>query len=213
MRLLIGTLREEGLLDDTIIMFISDHGDMLGNHNLWAKSQMYENSAKIPMILVPTINDSRVTTQQQDARFAALRDVMPTLLDLCNIPIPESVEGESLIKDDRREYLCCEHYEDERSVRMIRVDEFKLIWFPVGNHIQLFDLKNDHQEMHDIGNDASCAKIRDRLVKLLIENLYGKDLDWIEGGKLVGEADRNIDGPSAPEFKPRRDLNSQRGWR
>ncbi len=212
-RLLIGTLREEGVLDNTIIMFISDHGDMLGNHNLWAKTQMYENSAKIPMILAPTFDDNRIAHQHQDGRFAALRDVMPTLLDLCNIPIPETVEGESLIRDEKREYLCCEHNEDDKAVRMIRADEFKLIWFPVGNHIQLFDLKNDPQEMHDLGNDTSCAKIRERLTNLLIENLYGKDLDWIEGGKLVGEADRNIDDPSAPEYKPRRDLNSQRGWR
>lgn len=212
-RLLIGTLREERLLDNTILMFISDHGDMLGNHNLWAKPPMYEYSAKIPLILVPPVGDSRVMIQKQDERLTALRDVMPTLLDLCNIPIPATVEGKSLINDDKREYLYCEHYEDERSIRMIRADEFKLIWYPVGNHIQLFDLKNDPREMHDLGTDPSCEKVRERLSSLLIENLYGKDLDWVKEGKLVGEPAKDIDHSSAPEFKPRRDLNGQRGWR
>ena len=52
-RLLIGTLREVGELDNTIIMFTSDHGDMLGHHGLWAMPLMYEYSAKVPLILVP----------------------------------------------------------------------------------------------------------------------------------------------------------------
>ena len=52
LRIIIGTLREEGLLNGTIICFTSDHGDMLGNHNMWAKRLFYEYSTNIPMILV-----------------------------------------------------------------------------------------------------------------------------------------------------------------
>ena len=212
-RLLIGTLREEELLDNTTIMFISDHGDMLGNHNLWAKTQMYEGSAKIPMILVPPVDETRLGIHQVDDRLTALRDVMPTLLDLCNLPIPKTVEGKSLITDFKREYLCCEHNEDERAVRMIRADEFKLIYYPLGNCMQLFDLKNDPQELHDLSDDSSCAKIRERLTLLLIENLYGTDTKWIDGKNLVGEPDKKFNPRSAREFKTRRGLNSQRGWR
>ena len=212
-RLLIGNLREEGLLDNTIIMFISDHGDMLGNHNLWAKTQMYETSAKIPMILSPAVDDPRLKINQQDERLVALRDVMPTLLDLCNIPIPETVEGKSMITDFKREYLCCEHNEDERAVRMIRANEFKLIWYPVGNRIQLFDLKNDPREMHDLADEPAYAETRERMTLWLIENLYGNDLNWIEGKKLKGEPDRKFDPASSKEIKAGRGLNSQRGWR
>ena len=52
LRVLLGTLREEGELDNTIICFTSDHGDMLGNHGMWAKRLFYEYSANIPMILL-----------------------------------------------------------------------------------------------------------------------------------------------------------------
>ena len=48
LRVVIGTLREEGLLEDTIILFTSDHGDMLGKHGLWAKRMFYEESAQVP---------------------------------------------------------------------------------------------------------------------------------------------------------------------
>ena len=135
MRLVLGTLREEGLLDDTIIMLISDHGDMLGNHNLWAKPPMFEYSAKVPMILVPTANSQRVGQGAVDERFADLSDVMPTLLDLCDIPRPDTVEGRSLVSDPAREHAYCEHYEDQRSMRMVRWQNFKLIYYPCGNRI------------------------------------------------------------------------------
>ena len=139
LRLLIGMLREAELIDDTIIMFISDHGDMLGNHNLWAKPPMFEWSARIPMILVPTAAYDRAGHHQRDDRLAALRDVMPTLLDLCGVPIPDSVEGHSLLSGYRRDHIYCEHFEDDRAMRMVRTERHKLIWYPTGNRFQLFD--------------------------------------------------------------------------
>jgi len=105
MRLLIGTLREENLLNNTIIMFVSDHGDMLGNHNLWCKPPMFEWSAKISMILIPTAGYDRVSHHKVDNRLVCLRDVMPTLLELCDIPIPQTVEGHSLVSDYQRDHL------------------------------------------------------------------------------------------------------------
>ncbi|MCP4404290.1 MAG: sulfatase-like hydrolase/transferase [bacterium] len=206
-RLLIGTLWEEDLLDNTIIMLTCDHGDMLGNHNLWAKTLMYEGSAKIPMILQPTADYARTGHHRVDSRLAELRDVMPTLLDLCDIPIPETVEGYSLVSEQRREYLYGEHNENDEATRMIRTDRYKLIWYPVGNRLQLFDVDNDPQEMQDLSGEPGYGDVRARLTELLIENLYGCDLDWVQDGKLIGIPDK--------EFipAPNRNLNAQRGWR
>ena len=52
LRIVIGTLREEGVLDDTIVMIAGDHGEMLGDFGLFAKRTYYEGSGRIPMILV-----------------------------------------------------------------------------------------------------------------------------------------------------------------
>jgi len=206
-RLLIGALREESLLDNTILMFISDHGDMLGNHGLWGKPPMFEWSAKIPMILVPTAGYERAGHHRVDDRLASLRDVMPTLLDQCDIPIPDTVEGHSLVSEVKRDHLYCEHHEDDRAMRMVRADGHKLIWYPVGNRIQHFDLNNDPCEMHDLSEDSQFSDVRDRLTRLLVRNCYGSDLAWVQDGELKGLPDKEF------EPAPQRGLNAQRGWR
>ena len=207
MRLVIGTLREEGLLDDTIIMVTGDHGDMLGTHNLWAKPPMFEWAVKVPMILVPAAGDERLAHHTRDERLVALRDVMPTLLELCGIPIPQSVEGHSMLSDHSRDHLYCEHYECDSAMRMVRAEQYKLIWYPVGNRIQLFDLDSDPHEMHDLADDSDLADVRKRLTDFLLRNLYGGDLEWVKEGKLIGAPDKAFT-PS-----PNRGLSGQRGWR
>ena len=206
-RLLIGTLREEALLDNTIIMFTSDHGEMLGNHRLWAKPPMFEWSAKIPMILVPTAEYDRAGHHQEDNRLACLRDVMPTLLDMCGIPIPETVEGHSLVSDEKRDHLYCEHYEDDRAMRMVRVDQYKLIWYPVGNRFQLFDLSKDPNEMRDLSEEPERADLLERMQQLLVQNCYGTDLAWVKDNQLKGAPDKVF------QSTPDRGLLGQRGWR
>ncbi len=207
LRLVVGMLREEGLLDNTIIAFTSDHGDMLGDHGQYAKALLYESSAKVPLIIVPTADYEQLGHHQVDDRLAELCDIMPTLLDMAGIPIPETVEGQSLISAASREYLYAEHYEDDHATRMVRDDRFKLIYYPVGNHFQLFDIKNDPHELHDLANDPAWAEIRDDLETQMITNLYGTDQTWVSNGGLGGLPDKEF----APA--PNRGLTAQRGWR
>lgn len=207
MRLVIGTLREQGLLDNTMILVTSDHGDMLGNHNLFGKPPMLEYSVKIPMILVPHSGCERVGIGQVDERLAELRDVMPTVLDLCGIPIPKTVEGESLLSGMPRKHLYCELHEGAAAMRMIRADRYKLIWYPVGNRFQLFDLENDPMECEDLGQDPAHQSVVERLCALLRDELYGSDLGWVQDGKLVGEPNRAF----VPMIE--KGLVAQRGWR
>ncbi|MCB1124434.1 MAG: sulfatase-like hydrolase/transferase, partial [Verrucomicrobiae bacterium] len=89
LRVVIGTLREEGLLDNTIICFTSDHGDMLGNHGMWAKRLFYENSANVPMLLMGVKDDERVGHHRVENRVVGWQDIMPTLLDLAGVQIPD----------------------------------------------------------------------------------------------------------------------------
>ncbi len=207
-RLLIGTLREEGLLDDTVILFTSDHGDMLGNHGLWAKTVLFEHAVNIPMILsIPPSLGFQDRCGCTDTRIAALRDVMPTLLELCGIAVPGSVEGMSLLSGEKRNYLYGEHYEDEDAMRMVISGQYKLIWYPVGNRFQLFDLEADPMETEDLFAGDTYSEIFERLADILADNLYGSDSRWIDSGKLVGE-------PDIPcERTEDRTLRGQRGWR
>ena len=134
-RMVVGTLREEGILEDTILVFTSDHGHMVGEHGLWTMTPFYEMSAKIPLVVVPLSHDARFSSSGQDDRLAEFGDLMPTLLDLCDLPIPETVDGLSLAGQQRRDHLYGEHSEGAEATRMIRSGSFKLIYYPTGNHL------------------------------------------------------------------------------
>jgi arylsulfatase len=205
LRVLIGSLREEDELNNTIICFTTDHGDMLGNHGMWAKKLFYENSANIPMILLGAAGDKRVGVNQVDDRIVGWQDVMPTLLSLAGIPIPDTVEGIPMTGPQKRDYLYGEMSEDGHATRMIREGRYKLIYYAVGNCCQLFDLDNDPNELTDLSDSPECNSVLKKLSNLLIGELYGGDEAWVKDGKLVGLPDR----PFVPG--PNRGLSSQRG--
>ncbi len=205
LRLVIGTLREEQILDNTIILFTADHGDMLGEHGLWAKRLMYEPSANVPMILLGPAGDDRVGHHAVDDRLVGWQDVMPTLLDLAGLPIPETVDGLSMVGEQRREVLYGECGEDRMATRMVRDERYKLIYYPTGNRVQLFDLQNDPQELEDLAGSAAVADVQARLTEQLIGAMYGGDEAWVKDGALVGLPDESY----SP--RPDRGLSGQRG--
>ena len=204
LRVVIGTLREEGLLDNTIICFTADHGDMLGNHGLWAKRLYYEQSANVPMILLGG-RDGRVPHHAVDDRLVGWQDVMPTLLDLAGIDIPDTVEGLSMVGEERRSYLYGECGEGTNASRMIHAGRHKLIYYPVGNRVQLFDLASDPNELNDLAGSPDHAAIQAQLSERLVGELYGSDEAWVQGDQLVGLPDQ--------QWSPRsnRNLSGQRG--
>ncbi len=192
MRLVIGTLREQGILDDTVILFTSDHGEMLGSNHLHGKFLMYENSVKIPFILSPTA-DSPMECSRVDDRIVELRDVMPTLLTLAGLDVPEYVEGRSLTENWNREYSYGELWEDDRATRMIRTKEWKLIYYCTGNMFQLFNIKEDPDELNDLANKEEYKDMKEKLTRQLIDELYGKDLELVQNGELVGLPPKTYD--------------------
>ncbi len=204
-RLVIGTLREEGLLDRTIILFSADHGDMLGTHGLWAKRLFYEGSANVPMIVMGAADDDRIRPGTVDDRLVGWQDVMPTLLDLAGVEVPESVVGQSMVSAAPREVLYGECNEGPTATRMLHDGRHKLIYYAAGNRTQLFDLHDDPHELHDLSDEPGHAEIRKRLTARLVDELYGSDQEWLTGGELTGL-------PSEPPGAvPNRGLSLQRG--
>lgn len=213
-RIVIGTLRQERLMKDTIIAFTADHGDMLGNHQLWAKHWFYEDSACVPMIVCGTEAQSRdgaVGHHRVDDRLVGWADVMPTLLDLAGIELPAHCEGRSMFADPPQDFIYgawgdCINAEGASSTRMIRDQRYKLIYYPKGNCVQLFDMVEDRHELHDLAASPQHAQTVGRLSAILIEQLRDDELQWVRDGQLVGVA--NVP-PRAPQ--PNRGFNGQRG--
>ena len=205
LRLVIGTLRERLLLDDTILVFTSDHGDMLGDHGLFAKRMMLDGSARVPLLLMGTAACPRVRPGTVDDRLAGMQDIMPTLLDLAGIDRPDRCTGRSLVGDPPRETLYCEALEGQAAMRMVTDGRWKLIWHPAGNRFLMFDRSADPDETRDLSGDPAHAAELKRLSEVLAGELYGADLAMVEDGRLVGCAAEPV------EARPNRGLSGQRG--
>ncbi len=204
-RLLIGTLKEEGLLDNTIIGFVSDHGDMLFNHKMVAKRVFYEQAAHIPFIL--TGQPLQAYAGQTDDRLMCLADVMPTLLDLAKIDIPKTVEGHSAFSNQMRSMLYGEISEDALATRMVHDGQHKLIYYPVDNYMQLFDLKKDPKETENLSQNPAYQDVKKKLTEYMLGQLNKEDKAWVQDGCLVGIKRESVKETQKIDYS----LKNQRG--
>ena len=184
----------DGEMDNTYILFLSDHGELLGDHNLYRKSLPYEGSARVPFLIRgPGIKPGSVCRQPVE-----LMDVMPTLLDACGLPIPSTVDGESVLpllrgKTEWREAVHGEHTYEGGTVQYMVTDHDKYIWFSASGREQYFDLSLDPKEEHDRIGDPGCAARIGYLRNLLIRELAGREDGHSDGQRLIpGRPCKNI---------------------
>ena len=164
--------------ENTLVIFTSDHGDMLGDHHLFRKTYAYEGSARIPFVVrYPRGLDLPTGAFEQ---VVGLQDVMPTVLEAAGVPVPASVTGRSVFEAARgkpwREFLHGEHspcYSVEEAVQFLTDGREKYLWFPATGEEQFFDLKTDRRELHDLAREPAqrerVAGWRERLIRLLGE--------------------------------------------
>lgn len=162
---LVAQLRQTGLHDKTVIVFLSDNGYFLGNHGLGNKITMHEESVRVPMF----IHDPTSTTQGgKSTELVSSLDVFPTLLDLAGITPPKHAWGKSLvpvIKDPKhhlRDYVASECVGVGGKIgtghRMIRTKRWKYILSGVGEEA-LFDEHADMYEMTNLAQHTAHEKV------------------------------------------------------
>ncbi len=196
---LLDYLEQSGLMDNTLIVYTSDQGFYMGEHGWFDKRFMYEESLNTPLLMrLPEGFERRGVVQEMVQNI----DYAPTFLDLAGVTVPSDMQGMSLLpllrtrkgKTKWRKAVYYHYYEypAEHSVKRhygIRTERWKLIHFY--NDIdewELFDLKNDPSEMHNIYGDPHYHKVQSRLHKQLrqLQLLYD---DPIEQQLLEGTAD------------------------
>ncbi|MFW6060053.1 MAG: arylsulfatase [Phycisphaeraceae bacterium] len=180
---------------NTLIIFCSDHGDMMGDHHLWRKTYAYEGSARVPMIVKPPDTWDCPRGQVLD-HVVELRDVMPTVLDAAGVDIPDTVDGQSMVpllrgqaaQTDWRDYLIGEHiwcYSHEQANYYVTDGKQKYIWFPYLGREQLFDLVSDRGETRDLASDNAWQKQLGAWRARLVEELTARDNGLVRNGELV----------------------------
>ncbi|MDE3165474.1 MAG: arylsulfatase, partial [Acidobacteriota bacterium] len=152
-------LERRGWLEETLILFFSDHGDMLGDHHLWRKSYPYEGSAKVPFLLRwprGMFDARRGRTLEQPIE---MRDVLPTLLDAAGVTAPRPLDGRSLLPlvsgrdTEWRPWLDLEHgpcYSPENHWNALTDGRYKYIFHAHDAREQLFETARDPGELHDL---------------------------------------------------------------
>jgi arylsulfatase A-like enzyme len=151
-------LKKSGQMDNTIIIFSSDNGLAIGSHGLMGKQSVYEHSARVPLMIA----GPGIPRGSSDA-LVYLMDIFPTVCELVDTELPGGLDGRSLLPVVRgkapnvRETL---FYSYKNFQRAMRDDRWKVIYYPIINKVQLFDLENDSSEMHDLsGNPGHAGRI------------------------------------------------------
>ena len=185
-------LREFRLHDSTYVCFTSDHGEMLGDHHLWRKTVPYEGSTRVPLVLAGP-RDSGIKPGVRPAHAVELRDIMPTLLECAGLPIPDSIEGQSLLtfaqgeEQPWREYVHGEHTHapGNPTIQWLTDGREKYIWMSKNGHQQLFDLTRDPHELHDLAKDKHHAPRVELWRKRLVVELAGREEGHSDGTNLI----------------------------
>lgn len=186
---LLAGLESAGALENTIVIYTCDHGDMLGNHGIWGKAVYFDRAVRIPLLISgPGIaGDGRHVTHP-----VSLIDLYPTTCALAGIPIPEGLDGRDfsgvLATPDTaaspREgafSMFCQYAvllrdspsvaenEPHRAWRLVRTDRWKCVEVEGGATL-LFDLQNDPEEVNNLAGEPACAETLESLRGLLHRN-------------------------------------------
>lgn len=196
------TLKELGILDNTIIVFMGDNGLLNGEHGMVDKRTMHEPSIRIPLIVrypgLTQTNNAKVIEQ-----MVLTVDIAPSLLELCKAKPLKNIHGRSFVtlvqKGDpkwRTSFFYEYNYEKQfpytPNVRGVRTDEWKYIHYPHGDggpdrHLaELYNLKKDPEERYNLINDPQYApvlkKLQSELKKLMKETGIKEDKMPIDEG-------------------------------
>lgn len=184
-------LAEYDLDKDTVIVFLSDHGDQLGEHALFRKGYPYQGSVHIPMMVYDPHHLISETNGKTLDTLVELRDVFPTLIELGTGEKVEGIDGRSVVPEmkgtpdpERADYIHGEHQLGEYSNQFIVTKEWKYIWYPLTNQEQLFHLKEDPGEKQDLANQKNYQEIKEKLRSQLVQELTDREEGFVKNGQL-----------------------------
>lgn len=175
---IIRELKEQGLYDNTIIVYTSDHGEMNGEHGLWYKNSFYDPSVSVPFIWS---YPGRIKEGQISNDPVMILDILPTLCDLCSLEKPGEMDGNSLAgqlicgAEEEGRAAFSESYRSKSYGYMIRKGPWKYCWFALEKG-RLFNMDEDPQELENLIDDAGHQATID-ILHAQLEQFYKKNLD------------------------------------
>jgi arylsulfatase len=163
---LFAVLEAKGLMDKTVIIYSSDHGAHLGDHDAMHKGTHYDSSARVPFVL----RYPKKIKPQVTQAFSGHVDLMPTILELADTPAPPALEGRSLVPVlfGHRQKVQDQVFIEIRGTTSIVTDRWKLGINPKDQDGDLYDLKNDPHELRNLFGRPEVAAVQADLTQQIV---------------------------------------------
>jgi arylsulfatase A-like enzyme len=169
------SLDEQGYLENSVVIFTSDHGDCLTDHGHSQKWTMYDTITRVPTVIW---SSDETQPGRRVSGLCQLMDLGPTVLELAGVTPPETMQAESLLpamQGDHwsgRDYVFAEHPADGiyegPYMTMVRSKRWKLVHFVDTDEGQLFDLENDPDEFNNLWDSSEAAEQKRELLDVLL---------------------------------------------
>ena len=207
---IIAALKEEGIYDNTLICYVSDHGDMLGDHHHWRKTYPYEGSSHVPFI-VKWPSACRFDKGGKVDAPVELRDVLPTFIEAAGGTVPADMDGQSLFKlmDGRqaqwRKYIDMEHatcYSADNYWCALTDGHVKYVWRLHTGTEELFDLDRDPHELQNVAGEKKYRKTLQHMRQLMVEHLKERGEEFVKDGRLQVLKRTLLYSPLFPDKNP-----------
>lgn len=211
---IIKTLDETGLAENTIVVFTSDHGDMLHSQSQERKQRPWEESARVPMLF--RVPDSlKIAPRRVDGTINT-EDVMPTLLSLCNLPIPKTVEGFDFADYMRGDVdpsggatiiRCISPFGEftrqrgGREYRGVRTKQTTFVRDLTGPWL-LFDNEKDPYQLNNLVNQTEHAALQKQMNWLLDRKLKEQKDEFLPGEKYIAKWGYKTDASGTIPYAP-----------
>jgi arylsulfatase A-like enzyme len=208
------TLQESGLEENTLLVFNSDHGDMLGSQRAYNKQRPWDESIRVPLI-IRWPKGLGAKARQLDAPINS-EDFMPTLLGLCGVPIPKTVEGLDYSRymrggrnpsEGATVILCAspfgqwlrrdggKEYRGVRTTRYTYVRDLNGPWL-------LYDNQEDSYQAHNLANQPAYARLQNKLDALLTRKLKERHDEFLPGDAYVKKWGYKVDANGTVPYEP-----------
>ena len=192
-KLVFDALKKRGKWDNTYIIFVADHGEMMGAHGFMTKGRFYEESAGIPMWIRPPKGE-RVAGKTSDTPVN-LVDIYATIVEAAGGKVSPQRFSHSLLPIVRGERsqvgdgtVFSEIRSGKERSQMVRRGPYK--WFYQGKKERLYDLEKDPYELNDLANKPEYAEVQSQLRQAYYDWLYRTQVDYSEGYKPMAQRAR-----------------------
>ena len=207
---IVQALKEEGMYDNALICYISDHGDMLGDHYHWRKTYPYEGSVHVPYLVKWPSTSGFLKGGKVEAPVE-LRDLLPTFLEMAGGKVLADMDGKSLArlmdgsKERWRNYIDLEHatcYSPDNYWCALTDGKIKYIWrFHTGTE-ELFDLEKDPHELKNVVGDKRYGVRLEELRAAMVRHLSERGEEFVKDGQLQVLKRTVLYSPLFPDKNP-----------